>query len=53
MNFISKQIDLIDVEYVRVVNFFKLIEKLYWINKLNESCEWEFLGCLQNGNIQF
>lgn len=51
-NFTSKQIDLTDVEYARAVNSSKSTEKLYWINKLNESREREFLGRLQNGNTQ-
>lgn len=51
-NFTSKQIDLTDVEYARAVNSSKSSEKLYWINKLNESREREFLGRLQNGNTQ-
>lgn len=51
-NFTSKQIDLTDVEYARAVNSSKSSEKLYWINKLNESREREFIGRLQNGNTQ-
>jgi hypothetical protein len=49
-SFTSRQIDLTDVEYARAVNSSKSSEKLYWINKLNESREREFLGRLQNGN---
>ncbi|XP_048734330.2 uncharacterized protein LOC125650251 isoform X3 [Ostrea edulis] len=48
--FTSRQIDLTDVEYARAVNSSKSSEKLYWINKLNESREREFLGRMQNGN---
>ncbi|XP_061172977.1 uncharacterized protein LOC133182235 isoform X1 [Saccostrea echinata] len=51
-NFTSRQIDLTDVEYARAVNSSKSSEKLYWINKLNESREREHLARFQNGNTQ-
>ena len=51
-NFTSRQIDLTDVEYARAINASKSSDKLYWINKLNESREREFLGRVPNGNTQ-